>query len=462
MDGIARSKGTPATSLHSSVITVCAENACSPASAGWRHGTQDSLPQTGRRRRVVVSHSGKQHAYRVAAALQSEGRLSAFLTSGYYKPARYPDRLLTWSDRLDRGFRRRHSPEIDANLVVRNWRFELPELLVRRLRRFGLREEPWVFRRDVAFDRWAARRLARGKMECDLFWGFQGSCRDSLKAARDHGLTAVVELAAPHVTTAMRLLSEEAERHPDWADSVGNYHFPVEYQSRLEQEPHLADFCIVASRFAESSLVEAGVNPSRIRRIALGADLHAFSPVPRSTQGTFRVLFAGKVGQHKGIAYLLEAFRRMRSLSTELVIAGPVVGTGRAFLERRDLYTWLGPLDSAALADEMRKCDVLVVPSVIEGFGLVIAEAMATGMPVIASTHSIGPEIIRDGVSGFLVQPRDVDTLSERLQQLATNRRLAQSMGEAAVIDARSFSWDNHKRRVLRFLTELDERDGAA
>lgn len=422
----------------------------------------DIAPRTRGPVRVIVSHSGKQHAYRLAAAVQSTGSLSAFVTSGYYKPSQFPDRLAAGNSRLDGALRLRHFAEIDSRLVHRNWRFELPELFARRMRWLGLRDEPWIFRRDVAFDRWMARRLACGSIEGNVFWGFQGSCHDSLRSARERGLTTVVELAAPHVTMATRLLREEAELHPDWADSLANYHFPDSYRSRLEQEPGRADYCVVASRFAETSLREAGVSADAIRRVALGADLGAFSPVPRRIDGPFRILFAGKIGQHKGIKYLLDAFCRMRSLSAELVIAGPLVGSGKAFLEQRDLYTWVGPLSTNALADEMRRCDVLVVPSVIDGFGLVIAEAMATGMPVIASTHSIGPEIIRDGVSGFLVQPRDVEALADRLDQLATNRRLALEMGEAAASDAQMFSWRNHARRIGDMLTELNGLDGAA
>ncbi len=87
----------------------------------------------------------------------------------------------------------------------------------------------------------------------------------------------------------------------------------------------------------------------------------------------------------------------------------------------------------------MQSCHVLVLPSVFEGFGLVIPEAMATGMPVIASTHSIGPEMIREGIDGYVLEPDDVEGLAAKLDYLATHRREAAEMGRQAAQRRRIF-----------------------
>jgi glycosyltransferase involved in cell wall biosynthesis len=127
-------------------------------------------------------------------------------------------------------------------------------------------------------------------------------------------------------------------------------------------------------------------------------------------------------------------------------------------LERyRGNYTYLGRRDQSAVVEEMRRCHVLVLPSVFEGFGLVIPEAMATGMPVIASTHSIGPEIIRDGEDGFVLEPDDVDGLAARLNWLASHRRNACEMGRNAAVQAQSLSWERHQERVAELIGEIVE-----
>jgi glycosyltransferase involved in cell wall biosynthesis len=103
----------------------------------------------------------------------------------------------------------------------------------------------------------------------------------------------------------------------------------------------------------------------------------------------------------------------------------------------------------------MHAAHVLVLPSVFEGFGLVIPEAMATGMPVIASTHSAGPEMIREGREGFVLEPDDVDGLADRLERLASDRQRAVEMGIEAADRAREFSWDAHAKRVGEIITFL-------
>jgi alpha-maltose-1-phosphate synthase len=402
---------------------------------------------------VVVGHSGKQHAYRLALALQRAGELRAFLTSGYYKPTEFPDCLLARSPRLDAYLRRRHLAALDPSRIVRRWGLEAPEAFARALLRKTGVPSKLVCWRDAAFDRWAAREWAH---KADVYWGFQGSCLFSLRAARRVGTVAVAEFATAHVTRAERLLSREAELHPEWADSISNLYFPDWYRERLELEPHAADFCLAASEFTRQSLLEAGVPAEKVKLLPLGADLADFTPVERTTNGPFRILFVGGVGQRKGVKYLLEAYKQMRTDNTELVLAGPMVGSGRALEQYRGMYTYLGRLDQKDVIREMHRCHVLVLPSVFEGFGLVIPEAMATGIPVIASTHTAGPEIIREGEDGFVLAPDDVSGLATRLSWLAGHRAGTAVMGRAAAERAHAFSWDAHAERVGILLREMN------
>lgn len=404
------------------------------------------------RLRVRVAHSGKQHAYRHALAVEHAGCLDRFITSSYYKPQALPDRFVARWGRADAALRRRRLDELDDDLVVRRWRYEVPELLARRAFGIGTLAENLVYWRDAAFDHWVSRRHAAAG---DVFWGFQGSCLQSLVAARRAGRLAIAEFATAHVTAAIRLLKNEAERHPEWATTISNFRFPDRYRERLEREPHEADYCIAASGFTVRSLTEAGVPDDRIRLLPLGADLSQFRPVERSTKGPFRILFVGGVGQRKGVKYLLEAYRRIRSDATELVFVGPLPADERPLAPYLGIVTLRGRLDQQDVRREMARADVLVLPSVFEGFGLVIPEAMATGLPVIASTHSAGPEIIRDGRDGYVLEPDDVEGLADRLSRLAHDRRRTAEMGREAIERAAQFSWKVHRRRVAMLLDEI-------
>ncbi len=402
--------------------------------------------------RITVGHAGKQHAYRLASAVQRLGCLDRFVTSAYFKPRLFPDCLFALWPYLNERLRRRTLDALDESRVTRRWDLELPTFVCRSIpgtrklvRRLG-------HRHDFHFDCWAARKWAS---QSQIYWGFQGSCLESLRAARLAGAISVAEFAANHITLVKRTLALEAERHPEWADTIGALEMPTWYQHRLEREPHEADYCIVASGFTKKSLMEVGVSESKIKLLPLGADLEQFREAPRSPTGKFRILFVGKIGQQKGIKYLLQAYKEICSEKLELVLVGPVLGSGRALAEYSHLVTCLGPLSQENVVREMRRSNVLVLPSVLEGFGLVIAEAMATGMPVIGSTHSAGPEIIENGVDGFVIEPEDVSGIAGRIDWLATHRDQCCEMGRAAAQKAHKFSWEAHELRLSEIIDEI-------
>jgi len=275
---------------------------------------------------------------------------------------------------------------------------------------------------------------------------------------RRHGITAIAEFAIAHVTTAIRLLSEESDKHPEWASTISNFSFPDWYRERLEQEPLAADYCVAASQFTTRSLEEVGIPSERILFLPLGADLDQFRFVRRAPEGPFRILFVGGVGQRKGVKYLLQAFQKIRGSRVELTLAGPLPADMRPLSEYQSMVRLTGRIDQQAVVREMHAADVLVLPSVFEGFGLVIAEAMATGMPVIASTHSAGPDIIREGRDGYVLAPDDVEGLADRLERLRADRVGTVEMGVEAAKRAREFSWDAHTERVRSILDSMTNR----
>jgi alpha-maltose-1-phosphate synthase len=394
---------------------------------------------------VTVSHSGKQHAYQHAHSLQRLGQLQRFVTSTYYRRDRWPDRLAKTVPKIDTGLQKRWLRGLDTARVTRNLRFELPELWQRNIRGNGTKAELAMFQRDADFDDWVATRFAA---ESDVFWGFQGSCLNSLMTATAAGRLSVCEFATAHVTAAIRILTEESEKHPEWAGTISNFQFPEWYRERLEQEPNAADICIAASSFTKDSLLEVGVSEDRIRLLPLASDVRQFEFAPRSAGGPLKVLFVGGIGQRKGIKYLLQAIEKVNSANVQLQLLGPLPADETPLKPWSQWFEYLGRTDQNGVVKHMQQADVLVLPSVFEGFGLVIVEAMATGMPVIASTHSCAPEVIRNGTDGFVLEADDVQGLADKISWCAEHRGELVQMGRAAHERAQEFSWEAHTARL--------------
>jgi glycosyltransferase involved in cell wall biosynthesis len=117
------------------------------------------------------------------------------------------------------------------------------------------------------------------------------------------------------------------------------------------------------------------------------------------------------------------------------------------------MHRWIPSLPHEEVLAEMGRHDVFVFPSLFEGFGLVILEAMSRGLPVITTAHTAGPDFISDGENGFIVPIRSADALAEKLDLLAKDRSLLADMKRAALETARQSSWETYRRRLGELVT---------
>jgi glycosyltransferase involved in cell wall biosynthesis len=191
-----------------------------------------------------------------------------------------------------------------------------------------------------------------------------------------------------------------------------------------------------------------------------GVDIQKFSPVPRAQPGS-GVLFVGRLLPHKGVDDLIEALPEGMSLR----IVGPEpdgdIRSRLSALARGKDVTFLHHLDDAALVREYRQALCVVLPSVYrtsdgrhtvvpELLGQTLLEGMACGVPAICTRVASMPEVVEDGVTGFVVPPNDPKSLAERLIWLHANPGKVASMGAAArrrVLDR--FTWPAVVSRCL-------------
>lgn len=405
--------------------------------------------------KVILSHAGKQHAYQVAKSLHELGYLAKFYTSSYISNRALQRWLLAQGNRF---WTRRFVEGLHGTVVDSNWRFEIKELVLRKLQGKSAAVQQAVYDRDVAFDGYVAKKLK--KSGAAIYWGFQGSSWFSLQAANDRGKVSICELATAHVVAAKRILGEEVKLHPEWADSIDNLVFPAAYEQRLVEEPHTASIVVSASDFTTQTLLEDGIPLGKVVQLPLGFEVQhvPYQELYQTdiTNRPLRLLYAGTITQRKGIKYLLEAVGQISKSEVSLHLIGGIQGSGKALENYKSLFTYHLPVDQLSLFKQYQQYDALVLPSIFEGFGLVIVEALAAGLPVITTSHTFGPNIIQEGKNGYLIPVRDVPALVIALQKLrALNADQYLQMRLAARQSALAYSWDQYRTRLQQFLTML-------
>ena len=392
----------------------------------------------------------------LASALERAELLSLYCTS------------IAATARLDRAVT--HLPAPVARAVTRELRLRpvpegVPDERVRQVGALGQLAVVALTRRVTAvrpvelavaangawFDQATARQLRRGQR---AVVAETGAAMKTFRRAHRLAIPCVLDYPTTHHRFTEDILREEAEREPEFAETLQLSRLPAAVHARRDREIELAERILVLSSFSRQTFLEAGVDPGKLVQTPLGIDLEAFRPATESDRGQprtrrpFRVLFAGQITQRKGISYLLDGFARAELPDAELVLLGRPVGPTRSWIGRPGVRHWpavpFGQLRSRYLA-----CDVFVLPSLAEGFPQTAAIAMACGLPVIVSDHTFGRDVVEDGDSGYVVGIRDAGAIAERLRRLWLDPEERLRMGGAGRRRAETFTWERYAARVV-------------
>jgi glycogen(starch) synthase len=193
-----------------------------------------------------------------------------------------------------------------------------------------------------------------------------------------------------------------------------------------------------------------------------GVDVEFFSPLERENVAKRKLIFVGRLSREKDLPTLLNAVKVLnekRQFPFELETIGDGPERKPWEDEAKELHvaqmvTFRGWLDRETVRNEYRNADIFVLPSLGEGMPNVVLEAMASGLPVVATRVRGIVDLVEDGVSGFLFEPRNAEALMEKLALLLENDALRMKMGKAARQRAKEFSWERVAEEYRNLLAD--------
>lgn len=208
--------------------------------------------------------------------------------------------------------------------------------------------------------------------------------------------------------------------------------------------------------------------PGDYRIIPNGVELDLFTgaqPFEELRDGTFNILFVGRLEDRKGLTYLLRGYHRMRKrhVDARLIVvgAGPKLREYRRYVATRRIRD-VEFVGHVPLEDKLRyfaSADVFCAPSTgQESFGIVLLEAMAAGLPIVASDIHGYKNVVSRNVEGYLVEPRNPRAIAAALYKLAGDPELRSRMGEAGHAKATEYTWENVTQQLVSFYREVRER----
>ena len=402
---------------------------------------------------ILLTHPlGNANVRAVLAALDHAGLLAKFVTT------------LGWSN----GSPLIHA--LPANLQAEMTRrgYDLPHYKIktqpaREIVRLlaGKLQQDWLARHETGWasidrvwselDQFGANYLQENheRIKIDAIYAYEDCAERSFETARQLGLRRIYDLPIAYWETAQRLLRAEAQRYPDWEPTLGGTRDSDEKLARKTRELDLAETVICPSAFVFDSLPEEARLSKKCIVAPFGSPSSDRSPRSHRTQGPLRLLFAGALTQRKGLADLFAAMKRVRSGQAELVVMGSPILSMSFYRNQFAHFLYEAPRPHEAFLRLMNSCDVLVLPSIVEGRALVQQEAMSRGLPLIVTRNAGGEDLIVEGETGFLVPAGAPEVLAEKIEWFLENRDQLPGMSSAARAKAAELTWPAYGDIIL-------------
>jgi glycosyltransferase involved in cell wall biosynthesis len=264
------------------------------------------------------------------------------------------------------------------------------------------------------------------------------------------GLPRVLFQVHPNGKYLRELFQKEIEKVPEAKASLMEETEMSSLFAHNDETFAQADAVICASSFTKQSLAAAGSQaPAHV--VGYGVDHDLFSA--RSNAPAAKPLtvgFVGALSQRKGARYLLGALAALPKGSVKLIIYTRTSVDRDLIRGYEDVDVEIrGGYSDAALAADLKGCDLVALPSIAEGFGLVILEAMACGVPVLCTTSTGGADFIVHRQNGLLIDPGSTAAIEQELVWALSHRDELFAMGKAARREAEKHTWAEYRRKFF-------------
>jgi glycosyltransferase involved in cell wall biosynthesis len=298
---------------------------------------------------------------------------------------------------------------------------------------------------DIALYEWFALRQSKNiKTDVAHVWDV---CPTLIHRLKQAGIPVLLD-----IPIAPSFYGEQLYRFGRADFLRGSSHLQALEQAAIDA----ADLIVAPSIFVANVLQQMGVEESRIAIVEFGVD----APLQATDRDYLKDLskrgvdfcLVGNINRRKGVPELLSAWSDPEFATDRLHLCGRINADVHADLAKMSGGSVVTP-GFVKPFDYMRKCDVFVLPSWLEGSAKAVYEAMACGLPAIV-THSTG-SIIRDGIDGFVIEPGDTQALKERMKWFKNNPDQISIMGNAARERASEFTWSRYAEKIVKLYRSM-------
>jgi glycosyltransferase involved in cell wall biosynthesis len=297
--------------------------------------------------------------------------------------------------------------------------------------------------------------LIKKNTKPDIFIGLSSFITKTIEHCNENNITSVVDHGSLHPEYEKKIIIKECERISiDYRDFIA----PAWQIQRMNSEFKNAKKIVVPSYSAKKSMIDLGIEEKKINILNYAVDNNFFKPKKIKKFDKFSIVFCGSLSPRKGVHNLIESFKVANISGSQLIFLGAKSRSKDYNQYLKKISTnnvkFYGSISQSKLSNILSKCHLFVLPSLADGFGLVVLQAISSGLPVIVSSNVGAADIIRQFGGGEIFQYNDVNELTEKIINFYKIKNTSYyNLDLKNVIN--NNTWDNYGNRLYNFINKI-------
>lgn len=397
--------------------------------------------------KIILSHSQKQHAYRLAISLKKFNNLKKFYSAILFIKNSFLYKLLN-KTKLKKIVSKRTIDVLEERDISRTI---IPEFFYHLTKLYDKKYAAYVI--DRIHDNVVAFLINK---EFDLIIGYERQCLKTFKKSKKLDKITILDLASIHPNSQKKLNEKYNNITTGFEKSnVVNLNRNI----KLEEYKY-TDYVITLSEYAKETCIENGIKNEKIYNVQLGIDTNFFTQKEKYTNDKFRILFVAGVRYWKGIKDLIEVFKKLQLKNSELIIIG-TPGDALNYVKDNlnENIKYISHLPQNELKNYYQLASVFILSSYMDSWGQVVCEAMACGTPVIVSESTGAKDIVKNNQNGFIIETGNNDQLEEKISYLHNNQSELEKLGKEARKSVEKLTWENYYLQINEIVVDIKKRE---
>jgi glycosyltransferase involved in cell wall biosynthesis len=399
------------------------------------------------------------HIQATIKAYQENQLLHTFYTTLYHKPGSDFDNFLNkYRPQLYKQLQRRTLKNTEGFSIKSISGYEFLRVISSKALSPLITDLIWEWG-ELAFDKWVAQQL---NTQIQWIHGYEHCSLATLQQAKKLNITSFYEQPSLHYSFFEKVAKDQFNKYPELKNAETALlidHKSEKRNQRRAKELAICNYIICNSTFTKRTLTDALVDPKKIITIPL-AFPDPVKSIPQKNASEKIIFFcAGNQSLKKGTHILFKAWQKC-NFQPNLAELWMIGSNQLPLIVRSGLgndVKFIPNIPQDELMQLFAKADVLVLPTLGDGFGMVLTEAMAHGLPIITTYNSGGPDIITEAKNGFLLEAGNIEQLAEKLKWCLQNKNQLKVMGQDALEKAALYPWTSFRKQLIKEITDRIE-----